>query len=69
MLNHQTIEGLYALKLPAMAAALTERVGDQRNSRSAIIESRVSRSTNFAVETGLGAPPWVGRLAITSFGG
>ena len=27
MLNHQTIEGLYALKLPAMAAGLAEQTG------------------------------------------
>jgi DNA replication protein DnaC len=27
MLNHQTIEGLYALKLPAMAAGLAEQAG------------------------------------------
>jgi DNA replication protein DnaC len=27
MLNHQTIEGLYALNLPAMAAGLTEQAG------------------------------------------
>lgn len=35
MLNHQTIEGLHALRLPAMAAGLQERPAPPTTRRSA----------------------------------